>query len=201
MVSNPETTDRRHRREWLHARLRLGARRVERLRQDIAAQAGLPTLPSVEIVPEVWRVDGDLVLGRTGVVERDGELHLGVLLPAASAVQSDDNLLRRILLIRFRDCISRMVRTATQDPSVRRPTSLVDPTFWFGSDDAARLRSWKEHRIVGMEILADFLSKSLPVVAPPPEDVAQDFNVPDWVLDRLDDSSVERAPTAPGSRL
>lgn len=193
------TPDQQQLPDWLRARLRLGARRVERLRQDIAAQAGLPTLPPAEIFPEVWRVNGELVLGRTGVVERDGELHLGALLPAASVVQSDDGLLHKVVLLQVWCCLSRMVHAATQDRALHALTAFVDPAVWFGPEDVARLRNWKDHKILGMEVLADLLAKSLPTVAPPPDDVGQGLCIPDWVLARLD-SSVERASTAPGGR-
>ncbi len=177
-------TDQRQLPDWLNARLRLGARRAERLRADIAGQAGLPTLPAIEIFPEVWRVNGELVLGRTGVIERDSA-HLGVLLPGPATVQSDDDLLRCILVRQFCDCISRLARAATQTSAVRAPTSLVDPALWFSPDDALRVKSWVGVRIDGLEVLSGLLAKSLPTAEPPPDDKIVEVHVPDWVRARV----------------
>ena len=108
-------------------------------------------------------------------------------------------MLRSIVLVQLRDCVSRMVQAATLDRAVCTPPALADPAVWFGPEDVARLRNWKDHKILGMEVLADLLAKSLPTVAPPPDDVARDFNVPVWVLARVE-PSVERFSVVLGDR-
>lgn len=184
------TTDQRQLPAWLRARLRLGARRLERLRRDIAVQARLPTVPPIEIVPEVWRVDGDLVLGCARVVERAGKAHLGALLSAPLVVQSDDDLLRTVLVIQFYECIRRMIAARVRPLGDKAPeevavASLADPTAWFGPEDAARVVSWNGRSNAGLEVVAGLLAKTLPTVDPPPTDKAQAVRVPDWVLARI----------------
>ena len=171
--------------EWLGSRLRLGAHSVGRLRRDIAAKAGLPTLPPVQIFPEVWRVKGDLVLGQVGAVQRPGERHLAAVIPAATVVQSDEELLRSVLVVQFYTCISSMVHSGANNSPLSIRVPCVDPSHWFGPKDAARVKSWMGVRSAGLEVIAELLAKSLPTVEPPPDDKLVDVHVPDWVHARV----------------
>lgn len=170
---------------WLGSRIRLGAHSVGRLRRDIALQGGLPTLPPVQISPEVWRVNGELVLGKVGATEHDGALYLAVVLPAPTVVQSDEELLRSILVVQFYACISSMARSGAKTSCLSIRLPLVDPSDWFGPNDTARVKSWLGVVSVGLEVIAGLLSKSLPTVAPPPDDELVNVHVPSWVGARV----------------
>lgn len=166
---------------WLGSRLRLGARSVGRLRRDIALQGGLPTLPPVQIFPEVWRVNGELVLGKVGATKHDGALHLAVVFPAPTVVQSDEELMRSILVVQFYTCISSMARSGAKNSCLSTRLPLVEPSDWFGPNDTARVKSWLGIVSDGLEVIAGLLSKSLPTVAPPPDDKLVNVHVPSWV--------------------
>ena len=174
------TVDQRKIPEWLGARLRLGAHRAGRLRRAIAVQGGLPDLPAVEVFPEVWRVKGDLVLGQAGAIQRDGE-HPAVLLPAATVVQSDEELLRSVLVVQFYACISSMTHSGANTSSLSIGAPCGDPSDWFDPKDAARVKGWMGVKSDGLEVIAELLAKSLPTVEPPPDDKLVDVHLPDWI--------------------
>ena len=171
--------------DWLGARLQLGAHSVRRLRRDVAVRGGLPTLPPVQIAPEVWRANGELVLGKVDATEHDGALHLAVVVPAPTVVQSDEELLRSILVVQFYTCISSMARSGAKNSRLSIRLPLVEPSDWFGPNDTARVKSWPGVVSDGLELIAGLLSKSLPTVAPPPDDQLANVHVPSWVWARV----------------
>lgn len=178
---------------WLRDRINLGIRRAERLRAAIATDARVPTMPAAQAVNEVWLAKGEVILGRTGLIERAEGADLCVLLPAPSLAQSDDELLRAVLAREFQLCFRLWVGLALAeqkrssrpglDPR-RRQTAKPDPLHWLGADDAERVTSWpSELPLAGMQVIAGLLMKVLPTAEPPRVPESSAVRVPGWVLD------------------
>lgn len=185
----------------LKERLHQGTLRVERLREDIAAQAGTPSMPPVEIFPEVWITDEGHILGRAAPIEIGGTTQFGAALPAPTVVQPDDQILRAVLVHEFNHCFYAMVRAAEHLLLGRAPSpielfgphsaeaeeaALLDPREWFGPGDAESFIRWHDSRFDAVEPFAVRLAQILPVVTPAPTFAINRLDVSDWVMRRVE---------------
>lgn len=185
---------------WVRERLHQGTLRVERLREDIAHHAGVPSMPPVEIFPEIWTTGTNLIQGLSGVTGCGVETCIGVRLPAQTVVQPDDEILRAVLVHEFNHCFSGMVRIAEAQllgrslSEVEFPdgfthageeAALLDPSEWFGPEDARKFIRWHDGSFDALEPVAMRLAEVLPVVAPEAGFWLKRRDIPTWVLERV----------------
>jgi len=136
-----------------------GLARLTRVREMIAANAGLP-MPPIRVVPFGWMnpQETSVVFGIVNIICMKSYFQWGVIFPASTLViVDDDNILRRILSHEFAHClwyINKIVQEEKNDEWVSvKPTSylstkerydeqqkidkeqLVNPNDWFGEWD------------------------------------------------------------------
>jgi hypothetical protein len=83
-----------------------GVEKVRRIRSEIAIDALVKAMPPVEIADEIWVLPdrSGAINGRAGVVRLGQDTWFGVHLPAPTALCSDRDLLRAILVHEFAHC-------------------------------------------------------------------------------------------------
>ena len=118
------------------------------IREAIAADAQVHSMPPVEIVAELWAHGGAFMHGRMLPLERGKAWEIGVQLTAPAAVHHDSTLIRSILVHEFAHCFflmekcvrdggeSRDSHNAFDDSADRE--RLADPRDWFGAEDVKR---------------------------------------------------------------
>lgn len=138
-----------------------GFGRLERLRNAIALDAGLP-MPPIHVVPEGWSTPGEsggVIFASVRPVSVRDHFQYGVIVPVSTLViVDDDKLLRRLLCHEFAHCFWNIVQVIREVKNgeykrigidngasnqelverqlIRDKEQLIDPALWFGEGDA-----------------------------------------------------------------
>jgi hypothetical protein len=133
-------------------RLLNGVERIAEIRADIGRLAKVAAMPPVEVVPYVWQDADSMAHGRMTLLASPKGTFLGVQLPAQTAVCSDLEAVRTVLIHEFAHCFyfATQIVNAFDRPNVNSRAHvdmsalinapddelLVDPREWFGESDA-----------------------------------------------------------------
>ncbi|MFC1573055.1 hypothetical protein ACFL6M_05595 [Candidatus Eisenbacteria bacterium] len=134
--------------------------RIARLRIKITRAAKIRSMPPVHIVPQVWVTQDDSINGCATPLFVRNEIHMGVVIPAQTALCRDFRLVRRILVHEFAHCFAILTRVIDHldsgrsgGPALPQRQSLDDtcaevallvlPDEWFGRTDARDFFRWK----------------------------------------------------------
>lgn len=186
-----------------------GVEKVRRIRSEIAIDALVKAMPPVEIADEIWVLPdrSGAINGRAGVVRLGQDTWFGVHLPAPTALCSDRDLLRAILVHEFAHCFFQVkaaidaADAGSDSANLPRTTDvfsdrahedalLVDPHEWFSKADADAFVTWDDSRFDGsggaaLEKALLSLADYLPVLTPPMKYKVERLAYPKEVADHV----------------
>ena len=151
------------------------AKNIVTIREAIAADAQVHSMPPVEIVAEHWAHGNSFISGRMTPLERGTAWEIGVQLPASTAVHYDPTLIRSILVHEFAHCFFLMQKCVRDgesrdshnvfDDSADR-ARMADPRDWFGAEDVERFCYHDDPALDELEQNSMDLAGLLPLVDP-----------------------------------
>ena len=170
-------------------RLLAAVERVAAIRASIARTAKVPTMPAVEIVPYIWTQERALICGRVTVLRRPDGAFFGVQIPAPTALCTDDDAVRAVLVHEFAHWFYIATRVVNGSESEKvldlrneglsESDTQIDAHAWFGEDDARQFIQHGDSRTRSISTQAAGMEAHFFVVSPSMGDTGGRIDISD----------------------
>jgi hypothetical protein len=177
------------------ARLLKGVDRVASIRAEIAQTAKVATMPPVEVVPYIWTRDRVMICGRVTALRRGDRAYFGVQIPAPTALCTDHEAVRALLVHEFAHWfyIATRVVNGSEDrdkeggildlrsEGLTESDTQINARDWFGEEDTRRFIQHGDSTTLSISRQAIGLEQLFYVVSPRMGDTAGGIDISDDV--------------------
>jgi hypothetical protein len=190
------------------ARLLKGVERVASIRAEIAQTAKVATMPPIEVVPYIWTRDRVLVCGRVTALRRGDSAYFGVQIPAPTALCTDREAVRALLVHEFAHWFYIATRALNgsetgdkedgvldlRNEGLTESETQINAQDWFGEEDARRFIQHGDSTTRSISSQTAGLEEHFYVVSPRMGDAVGGINISDDVKAHIRSLRIRLAP-------